>query len=183
MSEVSPSRNDLEAIFLKHEFSSFKWIQPSDIVVANWVRMKCIYGCSTYGECASCPPNTPPVAECREFFDEYSDIAVFHFPIAVEKPEDRKEIMAKITRKLLAMEKEVFLAGCVKAFLLPPDSCSLCTECVSSRADCKHPELSRPAPEGLAMDVFSSVRAVGYPIDVLTTYEDTMNRYAFLLVR
>jgi len=34
-----------------------------------------------------------------------------------------------------------------------------------------------------AMDVFSSVRAVGYPIGVLTTYEDTMNRYAFLLIR
>ena len=178
-----PSRKDFEAIFHRHGFSSHKWIQPNDIVVANWVRMKCVYGCPTYGACASCPPNTPSVSECREFFDEYRDIAVFHFAVQVEKPEDRKETMVKITRKLLDMEKEVFLLGYVKTFLLPPESCSLCKECVSSREDCKHPKLSRPPPEALAVDVFSSVRALGFPIDVLTSYEDTMNRYAFLLIR
>ncbi|MFW9962355.1 MAG: DUF2284 domain-containing protein [Candidatus Sifarchaeia archaeon] len=183
MSDNNLSRKDFEEIFLKHDLSSFKWIRPSDIVVANWVRMKCVYGCPTYGKCASCPPNTPSVAECRTLFDEYSDIAVFHFAVAVEKPEERKEVMTKITRKLLEMEKEIFLSGCVKAFLLPPENCSLCEECVSSRAECKQPKLSRPPPEALAVDVFSSVRGVGYPIDVLTKYEDTMNRYAFLLVR
>lgn len=35
-------------------------------------------------------------------------------------------------------------------------------------------------PEALAVDVFSTVRQVGYPIEVLTDYSEAMNRYAFL---
>lgn len=34
---------DLEEIFKQHGFDSFKWIKTSDIVVAQWVRMKCMY--------------------------------------------------------------------------------------------------------------------------------------------
>jgi hypothetical protein len=34
----------------------------------------------------------------------------------------------------------------------------------------------------MAADVFSTVKQVGYPIEVLQDYSQTMNRYAFLLV-
>ena len=145
--------------------------------------MKCVYGCPTYGKCASCPPNTPSVSECRAFIDEYIDIAVFHFEVPLDKPEDRHEIMKEINNKLLGLEKDVFLSGCVKAFLLPTDNCTLCEECVSSREDCKQPKLARPPPEAFAVDVFSSVRSIGYPINVLKDYNEVMNRYAFLLIR
>lgn len=183
MNGQSLSLKELDELFQKHGFSDYKWIKPEEIVVANWVRMKCVYGCSTYGKCATCPPNNPSVSECREFIDEYSDIAVFHFEIALEDPEDRHDIMPEITKKLLKLERDVFLLGYVKAFLLPADNCSLCEECVSSREDCKQPKLSRPPPEALAVDVFSTVRAVGYSIDVLRDYNEKMNRYAFLLIK
>lgn len=44
------------------------------------------------------------------------------------------------------------------------------------------PRLSRPCPEGLGVDVFAIVRKLGFPIEVLTDYEQTMNRYSFLMV-
>jgi hypothetical protein len=34
----------------------------------------------------------------------------------------------------------------------------------------------------MAVDVFATVRNLGYPIEVLTDPSDVMNRYAFLLV-
>jgi hypothetical protein len=34
----------------------------------------------------------------------------------------------------------------------------------------------------MAVDVFSTVRSMGYPIEVLSDYRQTMNRYAFLLI-
>jgi hypothetical protein len=34
----------------------------------------------------------------------------------------------------------------------------------------------------MAMDVFSTVRQCGYPIEVLSDYSQPMNRYAFLLI-
>ena len=49
-------------------------------------------------------------------------------------------------------------------------------------ATCTNKNDARPGPESLAVDVFSTVRSVGYPIEVLTGYEQEMNRYAFLLV-
>jgi hypothetical protein len=34
----------------------------------------------------------------------------------------------------------------------------------------------------MAVDVFSTVRGYGYPIEVLADYSQAMNRYAFLLI-
>jgi predicted metal-binding protein len=80
------------------------------------------------------------------------------------------------------VEREVFLAGYEKAFLLFMDECRICSKCTGSRINCKNLELARPCPEGLGVDVFTTVRAFGYPIEVLTDYQQEMNRYAFLLV-
>lgn len=40
----------------------------------------------------------------------------------------------------------------------------------------------RPSPEGMAVDVYTTVRQFGFPIQVLADYAQAMNRYAFLLV-
>ncbi len=172
----------LEALFQQHGFHDFRWIDPSDIVVAEWVRMKCAYGCDSYGRRASCPPNLPSVAECREFIREYETAAVFHLAKAVDKPEDRWPWGRDVGRELMRLERAVFLADYPKAFLLLPAPCSLCETCAGVRAECKHPKLARPTPEGMAIDVFTTVRSIGYPIQVLSDYTQTMNRYAFLLV-
>jgi hypothetical protein len=34
----------------------------------------------------------------------------------------------------------------------------------------------------MAVDVFSTVKQLGYPIEVLRGYSEAMNRYSFLLV-
>ena len=72
-------RTELETLFARHGYTDFKWINPQAIVVAQWVRLKCTFGCANYGRNASCPPNVPAVAECRRFFDEYSRAVIFHF--------------------------------------------------------------------------------------------------------
>ncbi|MFH1466953.1 MAG: DUF2284 domain-containing protein [Pseudomonadota bacterium] len=47
-------------------------------------------------------------------------------------------------------------------------------DCVLTRA--------RPSPEGLGVDVFSTARAAGMPIAVLTATDQVMDRYAMLPV-
>jgi predicted metal-binding protein len=176
-------RKELEKLFRKQGYSDFKWIDPKKIVVSQWVRMKCTFGCRNFGKSGCCPPETPSVDECERFFHEYQDAVIFHFEKKVKKPEDRHAWTATINKKLLELEREVFLAGNRKAFLLFMDSCELCKECAASRRDCYNKKGARPAPEAMAMDVFATVEAVGYPIEVLTNYKQAMNRYAFLMVR
>ncbi len=174
-------RERLEQMFREHGLTDFRWIDPRRIVVAQWVRMKCMFGCSGYGS-AACPPNTPPVEECRRFIDDYCEGALFHFIKAVQNPEDRHAWARERFERLLELERAVFLAGYHKAFMLPADSCSLCPECASTRRECRNLKLARPAPEALAIDLFATVRQYGYPIEVLSNYAQAMNRYALLLI-
>jgi len=176
------NRKHLEMLFLKHRFKDFKWIEPKNIVVSQWVRMKCMFGCSNYGKIACCPPNTPSVDDCASFFREYNEGVVFHFEKKLERPEERHEWARGINARLLKLEREVFLADNPKTFLLFMDSCSLCKECAEVRINCKNKRSARPAPEAMAVDVFSTVKKIGYSIEVLRDYSKTMNRYAFLLI-
>ena len=176
-------RKKLEGLFQKQGFDDFKWVLPDHIVVSQWTRMKCMYGCREYGKTASCPPNVPSVSECERFFREYTDAAVFHSEKKASKPQDRFAWTRKVNLALSKLEREVFLSGYERAFLLFMDSCAICEECSGDTATCKQPRLSRPTPEAMAVDVFSTVRKVGYPIEVLGDPSLAMNRYAFLLIQ
>ena len=172
----------LESLFNAHDCADFRWIDPRNIVVAQWVRLKCQFGCSTYGQHAVCPPNLPSVTDCRTFFDEYSRAALFHFARTVEKPEDRHIWTKGLDKNLLKLERAVFLAGYRKALAFTVDQCMTCDTCTGDRRTCRHPKLARPTLEGMAVDVFATVAQVGFPISVLTDYSDEMNRYALLMI-
>lgn len=172
----------LDALFVKHGYADFRWIDPKGIIVSQWVRLKCMFGCDEYGRNACCPPNVPSVAECRQFFDDYTRAAIFHFTKAVDAPEDRHVWSRGVNAGLVVLERAVFLAGYQKAFLLFMDSCGLCEKCAGTRKACKESRSARPTPEAMAVDVFATMRRIGYPIEVLNDYCQAMNRYAFLLV-
>jgi predicted metal-binding protein len=163
-------------------FPDFRWTDGSEIVVGHWVRMKCTYACDEYGRQAHCPPNVPPVDECAAFFREYRRVAVIHLEKAGAEEAVLRQWKKETNQRLLALERQVFLAGYHKALVLFTGDCSLCPNCVTRLDECRHPGMSRATPEALAMDVFGTVRKLGYPIEVLTDRSQTMNRYAFLLV-
>ena len=172
----------IESILEQQGYDDYKWIDPHEVVVAEWVRLKCEFGCPSFGRQASCPPNTPPVEESRRFFSNYQHGLVLHFQKVAPDKVERKAWSARTNLGLVRLEREVFKSGYHKAFLLFMDCCEICADCVQDRADCKKPELSRPSPEGMAIDVFTTVRKLGFPIEVLTDPSQTMNRYSFLLI-
>ena len=176
------NHSELEKIFHDHGFDHYRWIKASDIVVAQWVRMKCTYGCGSYGKKGSCPPNTPSLDDCREFFSDYEDAVVFHIAARLEDPASRDRFSREINTRLLKVEREVFLKDFRKAFLLFMDECQLCSVCPGTIDDCVNHKMMRPCPESMGMDVFATVRKYDLPIKVLTDYREEMNRYAFLLI-
>ena len=181
-SESMILREEIEKKISDFGFKDFKWLDPEKIIVSHWVRMKCMFGCDEYGRTASCPPNLPSGSECERFFREYKEAVVFHFVKKVAKPEDRFAWTRKINLKLLKLEREIFLSGFERAFLIFLDSCNICQDCPGIKEECKEQKLARPTPEAMCVDVYSTVRQAGYPIHVLSDYEQKMNRYAFLLI-
>jgi len=175
-------RARVEKILDEQGFGDCRWISGKEIRVAQWVRFKCMFGCDSFGKKGTCPPAIPSVLEAREFFSEYDHAVVIHFAVKVRHPDDRKEWSRKESLRLLALERAVFLAGFQKAFVLFMDECRICGDCSGTREACLQKKMARPGPEALGVDVFATVRSLGYPIEVLTDPRQEMNRYAFLMV-
>ena len=172
----------LEELFQGRGYPDFRWIDPGEIVVAQWVRTKCMFGCPNYGQKAACPPQTPSVAACERFFKEYQEAVVFHIRVQFDNPPDRFFWYKKETIKLARLERELFLDGYEKTFFLLFGGCVICKDCRKERAQCNHPEIARPAPEAMAVDVYSTVKKIGYPISVRTHETQFMDRYVFLML-
>ena len=172
----------LKKLFEDRGFPDFKWIASKDIVVARWVRFRCMFGCPVYGKRGTCPPNVPSIDECKRMISEYNHAAVFHFEKKLEDPEARKAWSKPIVARLLELERELFLSGYYKTFLISFQSCGSCETCNTDRTNCRNPKLARPGADALGIDVYATVRRIGYPIQVLKDYDEVMNRYAFLLI-
>jgi predicted metal-binding protein len=175
-------REKIESMVREHGFMDFQWISGKEVQVAQWVRFKCMFGCDEYGKKGACPPEMPPISDCRELFLEYKHILVLHFRVKLDHPDDRNAWSLRAHKELLPLERAAFLMGHYKAFLIIMDECRLCRHCPGTRFECKNPKMARPCIEGLGVDVYATVRAIGYPINVLTDYDQEMNRFAFLLI-
>ncbi|MCP4258819.1 MAG: DUF2284 domain-containing protein [Planctomycetes bacterium] len=152
-------------------------ISPADVETAAWVRLKCKYGCDGYGQTLVCPPYTPTPRQMREVLDSFKRAVLIHFKkTKVKSTED--EIKATVVE----LEREFFLRGAWKVFGLGAGSCNLCKECNLKEQLCKHAEQTRPAMEACGIDVFSTVKKVDFPIEVIRTRRQCPNYYGLILV-
>ena len=148
-----------------------KVVSGADIVTAAWVRLKCQYGCDGFGQCLVCPPYTPTPEEMRKVLDCYGRAVFIHF----DKNADVKSAVAE-------MEREIFLAGFWKAFGLGAGPCYFCKVCALEDKQCRHAELARPSMEACGIDVFTTARTAGFPIEVVRTRRQCPNYYGLILV-
>ncbi len=146
-------------------------ISPSKVVTAGWVRLKCQFGCDGYGQCLVCPPFAPTPEQMRNVLDAYRRAVLLHcLPDA-----DVKAIAAEL-------EREIFLAGFWKAFGLGAGPCYFCRQCPVEEKQCRHADRARPSMEACGIDVFSTVRKFGFPIEVVRTTRQCPNYYGLILV-
>ncbi len=145
-----------------------KAIGAKSIAVAEWVRMKCQFGCDGFGECLTCPPNSPMPEQTRRV------VACYRHAILIHGDEH-----ADIRKIVSTLEREIFLDGYYKAFGMGAGSCSLCEECGPT---CRYPEKARPAMEACGIDVFATARANGFQIQVVKAHDCRGNYYGLVLI-
>jgi predicted metal-binding protein len=146
-------------------------ISPSEVETAAWVRLKCRFGCDGYGLCLVCPPFTPTSQQMREVLDSYRRAILLH----CQPDADVKAIVAEL-------EREIFLLGYWKAFGLGAGPCYFCRTCPVEEKQCRHADRARPAMEACGIDVFSTVKKVGFPIEVVRQRRQCPNYYGLILV-
>ncbi len=148
-----------------------KLISPQSVVTAEWVRLKCQYGCGGYGKCLTCPPNSPTPEQTRRMLDGYGTAVLLHFD----------EHWGPVRKVVAALERELFLSGYYKAFAFACGGCELCDEC-NIEGSCVHPREARPAMEASGIDVYATARNNGYPIEVVTSRTCGQNYYGLVVI-
>jgi len=152
-----------------------KVIDPRAVTTAEWVRMKCQFGCSGFGMSLCCPPHTPTPDITRKVIDSYQKAILIHRRLP--KGEKTKSFSENIVR----LEIKIFLDGYYKAWSLGSGPCRLCKEC-DLTTSCKHGFEARPSMEACGIDVFKTARDNGFPIEVVKTHEEERNIFGLILV-
>jgi predicted metal-binding protein len=146
-----------------------KIIPASSIKTAAWTRLRCQYGCSSYGTNLCCPPFSPTAEETQKVIDEYSYALLVRFKSIGEAKKIAPEI-----------EKALFLNGRYKSFSFKGGSCGLCEKC--NLKTCVHPTQARPSMEGAGIDVYETVRRNGFDINVLKNKESQGDFFGLILI-
>jgi predicted metal-binding protein len=145
-----------------------KLISARSVVTAEWVRMKCQFGCGGYGRRLSCPPNSPTPDRTARMLAEYENAILVHV-------DDESSVDGMVT----TLERELFLDGYFKAFAFAAGPCYLCQSCAKH---CRHPAKARPSMEASGIDVFSTARKHGLPIETLRSRGCGHDYYGLVLI-
>ena len=155
------------------------------IIVANWVRLKCRYGCSRYNTSWCCPPATLKTDRVQTVLDEYETA------ILLVGSTDRADFYLNNNRKrakqvrcwkgVVSLERLLFIEGYYKAFSLVSECCALCKTCVYPQA-CKFPQEKRPSVESFSIDIFGTLKTLGLHGKVAGNRKESYNYYSIILL-
>ncbi|MGB8656650.1 MAG: DUF2284 domain-containing protein [Candidatus Zixiibacteriota bacterium] len=156
-----------------------KLIDPKKVVTAEWVRLKCQYGCGGYGTCLTCPPFSPTPDYTRKMLEEYSQALVLVYDILPTSPQ--RSLRRKMRTEMASLEREMFLDGYYKAFAMPCGPCNLCKFCPLIRP-CKFEDLARPSMEACGIDVYATLANVGYKLQVVESINQPCRFCGMILI-
>lgn len=156
-------------------------IGADQVVAAEWVRLKCLYGCDEPGVYKTCPPNgAPSVEQTKRVLGEFRRAVLLGVgPIVGEGKSDAES--RRLNDAALALERDLFLSGYHKAWTMGAGPCDICNACAQGK-DCPTPEKARPSMEACGVDVFTTVRNADWEIDVVRTPESEYRFFALVLV-
>jgi|SRR3989339_201366 len=177
-------KNDLKKYSdhaLKLGATSVKEINPSSVVTAAWVRLKCQFGCGGYNSSYCCPPHTPTPEETRRVLDCYNRALLFHIELLTSM--EKGKSLKKFFQMLIDLEGDLFKDGYYKAFVYLSGPCRQCKECGKATGiSCNHGDRARPSMEGCGIDVFQTARNNGCHIQTLRLETDPRNIFCLMLV-
>jgi predicted metal-binding protein len=169
-------------------------INPEEIVIANWVRLKCQFGCPNYAKKLSCPPYSPKPEDTRKVIDEYSKAYLIGYEGSTIFTKYNTENMGElfpvvlrdIRKSLFEIEKHAFLSGYYKSFVYGfCGPCTICDRCVVEDGilTCKYATESRPSMEASGIDVFKTVKNAGLDLEVQSSRNlNDLRMYTLLLI-
>jgi predicted metal-binding protein len=175
-----------EAPEIEHTASSYRQIDPASVVIAEWVPLKCQFGCGGFNMSYACPPHAPSPAKTQAVVNGFRRALLYQFTIPQLTPDNRDaylKLYRKIHRAMVDVESTLFKDGYHKAFVFQFGGCMICDDCTAPEGKpCRFRHLLRPCMESSGMDVFETVRANGIDLETLKVRGETRNQFCLMLV-
>lgn len=175
----------LEKLSRENGWDKMHFLPVDNIVVADWVQLKCRYGCPNFNSNWCCPPATPNADSARSLLQEYSQSLLLvgkqTNPKFYRSSKVRRAKQVRCWKETVSLERYLFLQGYYKAFSLLPGACALCRECGYPHT-CHFPKERRPSLEAFSIDVIATVQTLGISTLVANEVRDVFYRYAIILV-
>jgi predicted metal-binding protein len=157
----------------------------NNIVIAQWVNLKCRYGCSQYKANWSCPPATPDLNEARTILSEYTTALLL---VGSQNRNDfykdsnrNRTDQVKYWKSIVSLERMLFLKGYDKAISLVSGACSLCKKCAYPDA-CRFPMEKRPTVESFCIDLVGTLKNLDIDTRVAMKLNETFKCYSIILL-
>lgn len=146
-------------------------IKASDVAVDPRVLLKCMYGCTGWNSNWTCPsaPNALKPWDFEKILRKYKTAILIH----THDKKTSQEISYQI-------EVNAFWDGFYLSWSM--SDCTLCPQCSYPAEKCRFPKRSRPAMQGVGIDVYKTVRRLGLPLKPLKTQNDEQNWYSLVLI-
>lgn len=176
---VEEALEQLRELALKLGAEDVRPMPASAVVVRDWVRWKCKFGCGEYGQRLTCPPYSPTPEEARRVLGEYSVCLLVKFGPCVEAGYGSGVSVHDV---MFELERAAFLAGFYAAFSMACGPCPYCPECNVREGVCRNPERARPSMEACGIDVYATARNAGYELRVARSYEERPTFFGLLLL-
>lgn len=161
------------------------------VVLSEWVRLKCQFGCKEYGQHLVCPPYTPDFKTCYDIVHSYETglLIAFVSQEVNRSPDAYVTEKNKIRRTLSRIERQLILDQYYKAISLHNGPCTLCQTCVLNEPEghkkpqCRFHKVARPAMEAMCIDVFETVRRAGWEAKMLSNFFEQPTYYGLVLIK
>ena len=155
------------------------------IVVAEWVHLKCKYGCSQFNTSWCCPPVTLDYEKTKNLMKEYS-LALLLVGrtrrVDFYRNNQRKRVrQLRGWKGTVSIERLLFMEGFYKAFSLVGEGCALCKTCAYPE-NCRFPREKRPSLESFSIDVMGTLKAINIVPKVATSINDHYCYYSLILL-
>ena len=148
-------------------------IEVKSVKTAAWVRYKCQFGCSGFGEGLTCPPYSPTPDQTQKILDSFKQAILIHC---------HGRLKVDISTIVIKIEREAFLAGYYKALGMGAGPCRLCAQC-NVKGECRHREEARPSMEACGIDVYATARNNGFTIDTLDSTGCRGDYFGIVLIK
>lgn len=177
---------EMEAKAKELGFQEAYLMQAAEIVTAEWVGLKCRYGCANYNTNWCCPPAAPSLERSRHLLAEY-ELALLLVgqhsnPSFYRNNSAKRRQQVRHWKEAVALERHIFLMGYYKAFCLTGEACGLCPEC-SYPDNCLFPNEKRPAIEACSIDIFQTIRNLGQRVHLARDVRDCYSHYSLILLK